>query len=57
MRAGDGAVGAAALRRDAVAAFFDRLVSIAHSRVAKAELVYLAREMWRRYSAYTAAAP
>jgi len=56
MRAGDGtaggAVGAAALRRDAVAAFFDRLVSIAHSRVPKAELVYLASEMWRRYSAW-----
>ena len=42
----------ALVSRDAMCAYFDRLVSIAHSGVGRAELVYLAREMWRRYQAH-----
>ena len=51
--AGNGGNGTTALvSRDVMCAYFDRLVSIAHSGVGRAELVYLAREMWRRYQAH-----
>jgi hypothetical protein len=42
------AVGAIALSRDVTLAYFERLVSIAHSEVTTNELAYLASEMWRR---------
>lgn len=41
-------VGAIALSRDVTLAYFERLVSIAHSEVTTCELAYLASEMWRR---------
>ena len=42
-------MGAIALSRDVTLAYFERLVSIAHSNVTIEELTYLASEMWRRY--------
>jgi DNA mismatch repair protein MSH6 len=50
--ADDGAAaGAMVNARDVTAAFFERLVSIAHSDMPVSELVYVATEMWRRFQA------
>jgi DNA mismatch repair ATPase MutS len=37
------------MSRDLTLAYFERLVSIAHSNVCIQDLTYLASEMWRRY--------